>query len=146
MPEQAWSRMWWILTGSLSRLPIHAAGRYLTNPAETVLDRVISSYSTSIKGLIYARETSAKKGAQKVPHDALFVPMQETPLQNGLGPCYLQFAEEGIELVDSILNPSVTRIVMAQPTRDEVLQSVETCTIFHFAGHVPRPFKQLPAS
>ncbi|KAF6802679.1 TPR domain-containing protein, partial [Colletotrichum musicola] len=135
MPEHAWPRMWWILTGPLSRLPIHAAGRYLTNPAETVLDRVISSYSTSIKALIYARETSAKKNSQITSHQALLVSMRGTPPHGNLVLSDLQFAEEEIAIVDSILTPSLPRTVMTQPTRDEVLHSVETCTIFHFAGH-----------
>ncbi|EQB46468.1 hypothetical protein CGLO_14483 [Colletotrichum gloeosporioides Cg-14] len=38
--------VWWILTGSLSRLPIHAAGYHQEGSFDTVMDRVISSYST----------------------------------------------------------------------------------------------------
>ncbi|KAF6813207.1 TPR domain-containing protein [Colletotrichum sojae] len=78
---------------------------------------------------------SFKEGRPENLTRGSFVSMPETPSHNGLVPCDLQFAEEEIGLVDSILNPSVSRTVMAQPTRDEVLHSVETCTIFHFAGH-----------
>uniref|UniRef100_L2FK72 TPR domain-containing protein n=1 Tax=Colletotrichum fructicola (strain Nara gc5) TaxID=1213859 RepID=L2FK72_COLFN len=37
-------RLFWILTGSLSRLPFHAAGYHYEGSSDTVLDRVVSSY------------------------------------------------------------------------------------------------------
>jgi hypothetical protein len=48
--DDEWSHVWWIPTGPLSQLPFHAAGRHLEDSTNTALDRVMSSYSSSIKG------------------------------------------------------------------------------------------------
>src|SRR4029077_16542650 len=50
--DNNWPHVWWVPTGPLSHLPLHAAGRY-EDCTETVLDRVMSSYSLSVKALIY---------------------------------------------------------------------------------------------
>ena len=39
-----WPRVWWIGSGLLSVLPIHAAGHHSDGSARTAIDRVISSY------------------------------------------------------------------------------------------------------
>jgi CHAT domain len=49
-------RVWWIPTGALSVLPIHAAGRFGPDGRGTgVLDRVVSSYTTTLGALWRAR-------------------------------------------------------------------------------------------
>src|SRR5690606_16199821 len=51
-PEGTWPRLWWCPVGFLGHLPWHAA-----QPAEGdgVLDRVVSSYTTSLRSLHFAR-------------------------------------------------------------------------------------------
>jgi protein involved in temperature-dependent protein secretion len=53
-----WPRLWWCVSGLLSFLPVHAAGHHHTRadvaPA-TVIDRVISSYTPTIRALAHAR-------------------------------------------------------------------------------------------
>ncbi|MGP3683573.1 CHAT domain-containing protein [Streptomyces sp. IBSNAI002] len=44
-------RLWWVPTGALTALPLHAAG--------PVLDRVVSSYAPTLRGLVAARERAA---------------------------------------------------------------------------------------
>ncbi|RYP49514.1 hypothetical protein DL768_004780 [Monosporascus sp. mg162] len=56
--DNNWPCIWWIPTGSLSSLPLHAAGRHFPPSIETALDRVVSSYSPSIKALLHARQNS----------------------------------------------------------------------------------------
>jgi predicted metal-dependent phosphoesterase TrpH len=55
---QPWPRLWWCVSGLLSFLPVHAAGHHDSRadaaPA-TVLDRVISSYTPTLRALIHAR-------------------------------------------------------------------------------------------
>jgi CHAT domain-containing protein len=47
-----WPRVWWVPSGPLSVLPLHAAGR----PGEgAVMDRVISSYTPTVGALLQAR-------------------------------------------------------------------------------------------
>ena len=43
-------RVWWCPTGALTLLPIHAAGRH-DEPGASVLDRVISSYTPTVRAL-----------------------------------------------------------------------------------------------
>jgi hypothetical protein len=65
--RQPWPRLWWCVSGPLSFLPLHAAGRHHTTrfgvaPA-TVIDRVISSYTPTIRALGHARRPySATRG------------------------------------------------------------------------------------
>ncbi|MEU1985739.1 CHAT domain-containing protein [Nocardia sp. NPDC019395] len=50
------SRLWWIPTGPLTLLPLHAAGRTST-PDISVLDQVVSSYAPTVRALRTARRT-----------------------------------------------------------------------------------------
>ncbi|MFG2456074.1 CHAT domain-containing protein [Streptomyces sp. NPDC048523] len=56
--DDAWPRLWWCPTGPLSLLPLHAAQRY--DPARLrdtgVADRVVSSYTPTLRSLIASRE------------------------------------------------------------------------------------------
>lgn len=57
-----WPRVWWIPTGPLTLLPVHAAGHH-THPDQpgpvrrdqTVIDRVVSSITTTLSPLLQAR-------------------------------------------------------------------------------------------
>ena len=57
---EPWPRVWWCPVGILGYLPLHASGHHDDITAgkpepRTVLDRVISSYTTTVRGLSYAR-------------------------------------------------------------------------------------------
>ncbi|WP_432830988.1 CHAT domain-containing protein [Dactylosporangium sp. CA-092794] len=54
-------RIWWIPTGPLSTLPLHAAGHHSDPPAtrRAVLDRVVSSFTPSVRALADARRARA---------------------------------------------------------------------------------------
>lgn len=59
--DDEWPHVWWVPTGPLSMFPLHAAGLYISDsgkPVETALDRVVSSYSSSLKALLHARAAS----------------------------------------------------------------------------------------
>ncbi|MFD8818844.1 CHAT domain-containing protein, partial [Streptomyces sp. NPDC059627] len=62
--DDAWPRLWWCPTGSLALLPLHAAQRY--DPARLrdtgVADRVISSYTPTLRSLIASRQPPAAPG------------------------------------------------------------------------------------
>jgi hypothetical protein len=53
-PTGDWPRIWWCPTGPLTLLPIHAAGNHRV-AGEAVLDRVISSYTPTLRALLEAR-------------------------------------------------------------------------------------------
>ncbi|PQE08014.1 TPR domain-containing protein [Rutstroemia sp. NJR-2017a BBW] len=121
-----WPHIWWIPTAQLSQLPFHAAGQHFKGSTDTVLDRVMSSYSSSIKALIYGRRHSDTKPQQNASNNALLITVPESGLP---------FALDEVKMLEDLcpflgLNP-----VKPTPRRDEILTHLRTCTIFHFASH-----------
>lgn len=133
-------RLFWILTGSLSRLPFHAAGYHYEDSSDTVLDCVVSSYGTSIKALLQSRRSSTLKIGRNASREACLVSMQTTPPHGGFSPSNLEFAEEEIQMLDSLLYPCVATSLLSQPSKETVLHQIEGCTAFHFAGHGNTPW------
>src|SRR5438876_787401 len=70
-------RVWWCPTGILSILPIHAAGYHKPSDEtfRTVLDRVVSSYTSTIKALKYSRD----RPTSSIGSSALVAAMPTTP-------------------------------------------------------------------
>ncbi|KAM0337608.1 hypothetical protein ACHAPU_011537 [Fusarium lateritium] len=79
--EEDWPHVWWIPTGPISRFPLHASGRHQERSSKTVMDRVISSYSTSLKALVRGRR---QREVTAGPSQALLVAMEQTPGQDPL--------------------------------------------------------------
>jgi hypothetical protein len=48
-------RLWWCPTGALALLPLHAAGRHQAGPGHAVMERVVSSYTPTIRAFQAAR-------------------------------------------------------------------------------------------
>ncbi|KAI1127944.1 CHAT domain-containing protein [Nemania abortiva] len=128
-----WPRVWWIPTGLLTQLPLHAAGYHTRGRGETVLDRVISSYASSIKELIHGRRFKVRQTTGQVPDKALLVAMRETP--NLSLNQILKFATDEIEMVEEICPALGLQPIKPSLRKDDVLEALQTCRIFHFAGH-----------
>ncbi|KAF0640691.1 hypothetical protein FPSE5266_06608 [Fusarium pseudograminearum] len=127
-PEgQEWPHVWWIPTGHLSRFPIHAAGLHLQRSGETVMDRVISSYSPSVKALVHGRR---RRMTPKGPAQALLVAMEQTQNQ-----APLPKAMEEVELVSKICDSMGVKSVVAGSGKQDALDHLRSSQIFHFAGH-----------
>jgi tetratricopeptide (TPR) repeat protein len=122
--------VWWIPTGVLSHFPIHGAGLYTKGSTNTVLDRVMSSYSSSIKALVFGRGRSVRKPSESTPKHALLVAMRHTP-----GHRTLPFANKEVEMLANLCPSLQLKPVMSLQRREEVLAHLQTCEIFHFAGH-----------
>lgn len=63
-PEQAdWPRVWWVPVGLMGMLPLHASGHHgdaADDPhRRTVLDRVVSSYTPTVRALGHTRARAA---------------------------------------------------------------------------------------
>ncbi|MFD3945376.1 CHAT domain-containing protein [Streptomyces sp. NPDC058579] len=71
------TRLWWCPTGWLSLLPLHAAGRPDPRPGETVMDRVVSSYTPTLRALVRAR--NAPVGTAVTLPAPLIVSLADTP-------------------------------------------------------------------
>jgi hypothetical protein len=122
-------RVWWAPAGKLAVLPWHAAGhhdRRDERPAPTVLDRVISSYTPTLRTLVHlrGRHRHHEPGA-----DPLLVGLAETP---GAAPLHGVTAE-----IDHLaaLMPAAVVLRDERATRDRVLAGLRRATLAHFACH-----------
>ncbi|KAF5976236.1 TPR domain-containing protein [Fusarium bulbicola] len=133
--DDNWPRVWWIPTRYLSRLPLHAAGHHsaASSSTNTVMDRVMSTYASSIKALIHGRRHTIRDRDATEPDSALLIAMRETPNLSAGG--LLPFAVDEVDML-AALCPSLGLEPSLPPRRrDEVLKGLKKCKIFHFAGH-----------
>ncbi|KAK6540781.1 hypothetical protein TWF694_008171 [Orbilia ellipsospora] len=136
--ERDWPHVRWILTGPLSHLPIHAAGDHTTQ--NTVLDRVISSYASSVKSLVHnSKRLPENVRLPSTPPDqrypngtAMMISMKTTP---GLESGDLVYAEEEIKMLRDLCPGLGLQPSTPEAKRQDVLQALPDCKIFHFAGH-----------
>ncbi|KAF3910991.1 hypothetical protein AA313_de0201519 [Arthrobotrys entomopaga] len=125
-----WPTICWIPTGPLSLLPLHAAGYHFDKSRRTVLDRAISSYSPSVKALLYTLKNTSSSTAPLCSKRAVLVSMPNT-----MGLSDLPFAETEITLLGDILDKGQISHQTVPPTREDVQKQLPGCEIFHFAGH-----------
>ncbi|CZR45522.1 uncharacterized protein FPRO_15302 [Fusarium proliferatum ET1] len=125
-PGDDWPHIWWIPTGRLSRLPFHAFGYHYLGSTQTVLDRVISSYSSSIQALINGR----KLRSDSVQDKAVLVAMEDTTAQ-----IKLPFVKEEVSAIVKICKSINLESRVPEQHKQAVLEELQNCKVFHFAGH-----------
>ncbi|GAA1022433.1 CHAT domain-containing protein [Acrocarpospora pleiomorpha] len=130
-------RLWWCPTGLLSLLPLHAAGyhRDTGSDARTVISRVISSYSTTVRGLLHARRPQGANGSdqgERLGSDvcALVVPMSRTS-----GADDLPGSDCEADILRTRLPAQVTVLQAPDAHRDRVLMELPEHRWAHFACH-----------
>ena len=127
--DDEWPRVWWIPTGLLTFFPIHAAGYYSTSGHRTVLDRVVSSYATTVKALDHASdEITTVPGISS--QTVLLGCMVATPKRPSL-----KFAAQEINAIDSFLPSPIKRFNFLNPTKQKIMEHIEQCSIVHLACH-----------
>ena len=125
--DSSWPRVWWMGSGILNIMPIHAAGYHNENPPRSALDRVVSSYIPTMKSLLYARQREAQSTTfleQKV----MLVIMPTTPGQEDL-----EFAENELNEIEALLPCKPT--IKQSPTKQDVLTSLADYQVVHFCCH-----------
>ncbi|EPS45867.1 hypothetical protein H072_279 [Dactylellina haptotyla CBS 200.50] len=130
--DDNWPRIWWIPTGLLSKLPLHAAGYH--EQGETVLDRVMSSYASSIKALIYGRQHHVQSLTGPGNNRALLVAMKQTP-DLGVANQFLPFVEDEVNMLKELCPSLQLEPIIPTLQKDDVLKQMQECKLFHFAGH-----------
>lgn len=123
-------RLIWVTSGLSSFCPLHAAESFSANKNESAGAHVISSYIPSLKALQFAREKSFKvelHGQKEV----LVVAMPKTKgLQD------ISAVEEAKNIHSSFSRFPLNSVnVLTNPSRSDVLQGLEGCSIAHFACH-----------
>ncbi|RSM86408.1 hypothetical protein DMH04_14180 [Kibdelosporangium aridum] len=119
-----WPRIWWCPTGLLAALPLHAAGT--GQPGESVLDRVVSSYTPTVHELV---RTRSRPRPPETLRRLLAVTVPESP-----DTAPIPSASKETRLLAERL-PGTTRLDPSdstpQRTRDELLRHAWA----HFACH-----------
>lgn len=127
LPTDKRPRLWWIPTGPLVQMPLHAAGYHDLQSSKAVLDRVLSSYSSSIRNIIRGRRDAIKTSTSD---QALLIAMEHTP-----GHDSLSFATAEIDSVSETIRAMKLRPIVPERNKQDVTQYLSQCRIFHFAGH-----------
>jgi tetratricopeptide (TPR) repeat protein len=134
---QPWPRLWWCVSGLLSFLPVHAAGHHTRADAApaTVIDRVISSYTPTIRALTHARRpglaTDGDGGDRPGAGDQVVaVAMPHTP-----GHPDLPGAQAEAAGLQRRFPGQVTVLTGTQATHDTVLAALPAGQWAHFACH-----------
>lgn len=103
--------------------------RYHTKPGgKTALDRVVSSYSSSVKAIIHTRQQRQDVRA-KSSNGVVLVSINETP---GMSP--LKYPADEINAVRSVCVSAGLSAVRPRPCQAETLSALTACRVFHFAG------------
>ncbi|MFF3859646.1 CHAT domain-containing protein [Streptomyces sp. NPDC002209] len=148
--SDAMPRVWWVPGGLLGLLPLHAAGHHTDAPDDphrrTVMDRVVSSYTPTVRALRHARERSRREGNDPTASGrALVVAMPTTPGLPGQG--RLRFVDAEVAVLEARFPaPVVLRepdhgagradpAPPNTPTKARVLARLPRCAIAHFACH-----------
>ncbi|MCL7382439.1 CHAT domain-containing protein [Streptomyces sp. 35G-GA-8] len=120
-----WPRIWWAPVGSLSLLPLHAAGHH-RDGGPVLLDRVVSSTTPTVRALGHAR--ADRHDGPNEPR-MLVVAMPHTPDAPDLPGAQAE-ADHLAALI-----PGATVLVGADATRDAVLDALPASGWAHFACH-----------
>ncbi|KAH7113920.1 CHAT domain-containing protein [Dactylonectria estremocensis] len=127
--DDNWPHVWWIPTNVLSHFPIHAAGYHCKGKqaSQTVLDRVISSYSPSIKAIVNSRRRPVQPATAG---HALLV-----GIENASGYSRLPFANKEISVILNLCKSLELNPLQPGRSKPDIVPHLGTCSIFHFAGH-----------
>jgi CHAT domain-containing protein len=123
-----WPRVWWCPVGILAYLPLHAAGHHhdladgRAHP-RAVLDRVVSTYTTTVRGLAYAHAQYPDPARSTT----LIVAVPDAP---GTPPLPGATAEANAL---AALIPGAH--LLTHPTRGTVLAALPSHRVAHFACH-----------
>ncbi|MEV4713951.1 CHAT domain-containing protein, partial [Micromonospora sp. NPDC049374] len=125
IPRDRWPRLWWCPTGALTVLPLHAAGYHHTT--NTVHDRVISSYTPTLRALHEARV----RPESTQPREILVIAIPETPRREPL---------RGASIEQDLLCasfPATHRTLLTGPhaTHDTVLAEISRHRWLHASCH-----------
>ncbi|CAH0055074.1 unnamed protein product [Clonostachys solani] len=119
-----WPHIRWIPTGALCRIPIHAAGFHCDGSKNTAMDRVISSYSPSVKALIDGLKRQNPTYQGRSQRKAVLIGSNQLP-----------YAPKEIDEVEMICQAMKLEVVRPQARQEDILSALDDCAVFHFAGH-----------
>ena len=134
--------IWWLTTGPIGILPLHAAGDHRrasqTGVACTLLDRAICSYVPTLRALEFARKRQqgyVMNANREHRKQVLLLSMEKTP--NMADPKFA--TQEARRVQEMFMNKHMQDrmdiIELARPRCKEVIKALQSCTVAHFACH-----------
>jgi tetratricopeptide (TPR) repeat protein len=135
-------RLWWSATGALSGLPLHAAQPL--EGGDSALDRVVSSYTPTVRVLRHARRRAAAgsaTGRTEARTLVVAVPGGGEPGDRGL-----PGAAEEAALVGALLGDACEVLSGDRATRGRVERELPGASRVHFACHARGSADRLPSS
>ncbi|MFI7609588.1 CHAT domain-containing protein [Micromonospora sp. NPDC049366] len=128
-PNTPLPRLWWCPTGPLTMLPLHAAGYHdIDQPTgRTVLDRVVSSYTPTLRALVEARRPLRP---QMTSDRILIVSLPDTPEE-----APLIDVERERDLLTALFPDKHTLLEGEQATGASVLEELPRHRWAHFSCH-----------
>lgn len=116
IPEgRPWPRVWWCPIGIFAYLPLHAAGYHDHSP-RTVMDLVVSSYATTVRGMAYSRALRP----DATPAATVVITASDIP-----GMPLLPGANREAQILTKFI-PAAT--VLRHPTREAVMAALPPST------------------
>ncbi|MFE7277319.1 CHAT domain-containing protein [Streptomyces sp. NPDC057623] len=129
-------RVWWCPTGPFASLPLHAAGLHGRpgGRAQAVLDRVVSSYTPTLRQLVEVRSAPAAAAADDDAQQqrALVVAVPESHVPGGQQVLRTAWHEAQVFLK---YFPSAKTLIGPDATEAAVLEHLSTASWVHFACH-----------
>ncbi|WP_331768921.1 CHAT domain-containing protein (plasmid) [Embleya sp. NBC_00888] len=127
-------RIWWLPTGPLSGLPLHAAGLPGPNPNTDLLTQVVSSYTPSLQALTMARRST---NVPDSPPGCLIVTLRNTPaaLDGSPYPPLVEAEADAKVVLGYFPQGSSSHLAEDQGTVDGTLLALPTHAWAHFACH-----------
>ncbi|CAG9998255.1 unnamed protein product [Clonostachys byssicola] len=122
-----WPHVTWIPTGVMSKFPFHASGRHESGGHDTVMDRVVSSYGTSVQTLVTSR---LQAPVVSTPVEALLVAMSNTP-----GHSTLPYAANEVCEIEKTFKRTSVNAAQVRGYKEDIKSRLSNCNIFQFAGH-----------
>ncbi|KAF2123085.1 CHAT domain-containing protein [Lophiotrema nucula] len=134
------SRLWWVASGPLGLLPLHAAGKGEQHPAQNAYAHIVSSYIPNFSSLAFARQCQAMVDTAS-PAMAL-ITMPETA--GGLNPLSTDNETRAIRKAysESSLTAARELLELRQPSAEQVHRHIRSSNvdILHIACHAEPDF------
>jgi CHAT domain-containing protein len=123
-------RLWWLPTGPLTFLPLHAAGVYTGKATECLSDYAVSSYVPTLSALAQARSrpTDGVRSSSRM--------LLLAPIENSSDLPQLPHALAEVSLIEALVaSEAVMQDDAPDQTVDSVLRLIPQADIVHFACH-----------
>lgn len=131
-PSDSWPHICWCPTGTLTSLPLHAAGHHAEATGRTVFDRVISSYTSSARALAgVGKSAYPTRDLENDARAMVVIALPDTP-----GQSHLPGVSYEVDLLRRLF-PDDTRVdlIGQSATRHSVTAALTSARLAHFSCH-----------